>query len=802
MAMDASETTSAIISTGSTATLDLQDVLSSFSGECLLSTSLSLVSNSESVHSFDDVPPFPDAAKPLVFTAELGTSLLGPLSSTSAASRCDLRLLTTVPTGPRLRVMMLEPASLDGWAASVPSLSGPSCPLDDCTVDEHTTVEASMWISEGSLFSPEVFHTMLRKRLSRAEEDASALHDDRESSDSSPDLKLVGISASSSSASGSLSDDCLVGEGLEEVNAAAPLLVPTIMISNSTAALPLSLESSHSLHPELPLAVRRGKQLPSALSLDPKTKSALNNPCDPYPDIPTAFLGSPTTCTPTAEIHHESCESSMGLSAMCADLRSRLPAPPFTPTEPIASPYCGPSVGDDVIASPQSSVSSDLDDEEWAFARDLVIDWHAGEGFRMELSPPPSPAGDLPYASDPESPSIDDSFARSQTLVAEFIGNSSTDEDDPVRTPMDVKLTRRKTVIIQAPEPSHREKYRSENVHSVVAESAADVLSSELHEPVPFETPSSAPTPAVASADCDCSCQQPSFSPGSRPSSTASMRPVRGILKEKKSVRFSTVDFLHEYLSPSHAPAPHSFNDAGAVSHGSDPSRLQPEAVVRARRTTLTSEVRKSSPLRRCYSPTTYAGDTAGRHPRSHSLLSGEVRDLSPFGGGSMAKHPAVRAMARRPSASSPQTPTPAPFVGSGVDGAVIGAPSLQGPTPIPLLLGEQGRVPLRSINPLQSMPAERRADVPVPVKPSAQRSLLSKQRDGAAADKARRVLKSTSVPPAPRLERDENAHRRSEAVVAGKESRSLAGASAGTSMGGKSRMSAPLRSILTKLRT
>ncbi|KAI8968631.1 hypothetical protein BD414DRAFT_541395 [Trametes punicea] len=108
--------------------------------------------------------------------------------------------------------------------------------------------------------------------------------------------------------------------------------------------------------------------------------------------------------------------------------------------------------------------------------------------------------------------------------------------------------------------------------------------------------------------------------------------------------------------------------------------------------------------------------------------------------------------MARRPSASSPQTPTPAPFVGSGVDGAVIGAPSLQGPTPIPLLLGNKAA-----------------ADVPVPVKPSAQRSLLSKQRDGAAADKARRVLKSTSVPPAARLERDENAHRRSEAVVAGK---------------------------------
>ena len=125
MDMDASSKSEMIVSTDSTATLDLQDLLSSLSGDNLLSTSLSLISASASSHSFDDVPPFPTTSRPSIFLPELGDSLLGPKSGSSSFPSDD-PLRTTVPTGPRLKLMMLEPASVAGWIVSLPFVYIPS----------------------------------------------------------------------------------------------------------------------------------------------------------------------------------------------------------------------------------------------------------------------------------------------------------------------------------------------------------------------------------------------------------------------------------------------------------------------------------------------------------------------------------------------------------------------------------------------------------------------------------------------------------------------------------------------------
>ncbi|KAI0653294.1 hypothetical protein C8Q70DRAFT_643909 [Cubamyces menziesii] len=769
------------------------DLLSSLSGDNLLSTSLSLISASASSHSFDDVPPFPTTSRPSIFLPELGDSLLGPKSGSSSFPSDD-PLRTTVPTGPRLKLMMLEPASVAGWIASVSSVSKPLCPQEEERTDMGAMPEPLSWVAEGSMFSPQEFSALRRQYASIAasESSSSTSPSDWDASDCSRDLTLISIEASVSSISCSISENENLCIKVQETNARASvqLHVPTIMVSNSTAVLPLSLSSSQNLSRELPLAVRRGKKPPPALSLGQPSKASHDKSRDSYPDIPTPFLGSPSACTPTIDISSAPLTSEISLSAMCADLRSRLPPPPFSPTDASALPLVDTSGRScDLVGSSRFSLSSDMDDEEWAFAKDLVIGWRAGKGFRMELSPPSSPAGELPYTSEPDSPTIDVSFGDKA---------AATDEEGPEPTQTNVKLTRRKTVIIQAPEPNLE---KMEKTRSVLAGGEADMLCSDFHDPVPFETPvpgSLSSVTAIANDDCEPARDLPN----SRPSSTASMKPVRGILKEKKSVRFSTVDLLHEYSSSTHSPLTHHRVDAGATVNRSSTSSVQlgPEPSVRAQRITLTAAVHKNSPLRESYSPASHRPNRVADHrPASQSSATREPQRSSLFPVRTAAKHPAVRALARTSPPPISNVSTPLRMAGSGVDGAVVGAPGLQPPTP--LLLQEQRRAPLRSINAQQSMPVERKPDALIPVKDT-RRSLLSTRKDKGGdvptSPITKRVLRTASIPAVPRQERDENARRRSQAA----HREGSYGAPTPTGSNGKSRMSAPLRSILTKLRT
>lgn len=160
-------------------------------------------------------------------------------------------------------------------------------------------------------------------------------------------------------------DSCFV-KGLDDDNERVRIQVemvpPTLVLSNSTLAIPLSLDSSPNLAPETPLAVRRGKKLPPALNL--KDQNDL-----PYPSIPTAFLGSPSTHSPKFEYANYTDEPSMDLDDMVANLRSQC-ASLGSRVCPAARIYKEESCHSSRIS--MASFSEEPGGDEWAFADNLM----------------------------------------------------------------------------------------------------------------------------------------------------------------------------------------------------------------------------------------------------------------------------------------------------------------------------------------------------------------------------------------------------------------------------------------------
>ena len=688
------------------------------------------------------------------------------------------------------------------------------------------------------------------------------------------------------------------------------LLVPTIMVSNSTAALPLSPESSHNVaaHQELPLAMRRGKKPPPTLSLG---QQQLQQPdlaeradSDSYPDIPSAFLPrSPTGFSPTSPAFPPNSPSKfdMGLSAMCSNLKALVPPPPFTPTDAeFRRPPSKPPPSLDLETTRWGMVASaqlpDADDEEWGFVHELVVDWHASKGRSAEISPLPPPAGKGTHtAADP--PGLELSVSGTTVPCSPASGRRSgesepdADADDQrqsVQTPACVKQMRRKTVIIQAPDggggsqvvPADAERLvKVEKPCNASVERNLDLLLDQFDEPVPFEIPASVPLSAPASLDGSFFTP-----PSSRPSSTASSArlPVRGILKEKKSVRFSAVPSLYEYMDPKNDELTAASSSATSPKHHSDTDVLS----VLKRFPLLASTPHKSSPLRRAHLsaepgpeeqqlyllaaatlPPAAPAPVPTTPPRSalpsfRNTSTPPATTSMPAATSSpphppppqstMAKHPAVRALARRPL-SSRQPVSPRLIVGSGPGGAVVGAPSLQSPYPrMPsppkktktqpqpqpqTPIQEQRRPPLKPASVRHNSPSERK---PVPASPSpvkqaasrviARKSLPSPSVSAQRPSVSRMMPRGkenvvsphiprtvVSAPNTPQRERDEQARRRATVgATSGTQLRASAacgGAPAGAGrMGsqkgrgsggsGGSRMPVPLRSIFTKLRT
>ncbi|KZT27912.1 hypothetical protein NEOLEDRAFT_1146314 [Neolentinus lepideus HHB14362 ss-1] len=162
----------------------------------------------------------------------------------------------------------------------------------------------------------------------------------------------------------------------------ATLRPPTLMVSTSTAVIPISLSSSHSLGtsgspppippPLSPLAIRRGKKqlapLDIAKAVDPTSS------IDAYPGIPTAFLGSPS---PTAYTHSPGIDFfaptlrtvDMQLDEMLADLRARAAALP-------PGRHTGPTLSEKSTDSPPASGSSGSSSDEWGTVDSLLETYH------------------------------------------------------------------------------------------------------------------------------------------------------------------------------------------------------------------------------------------------------------------------------------------------------------------------------------------------------------------------------------------------------------------------------------------
>ncbi|EMD39132.1 hypothetical protein CERSUDRAFT_93175 [Gelatoporia subvermispora B] len=531
----------------------------------------------------------------------------------------------SIPTAPRLKSMLLEPIYIPKWAEALPAGLSPvyNPIIEDGFEQALGAFPAPPWTARGSLIPYDAFHAIFRDKSPWHAGLAANSIDSRLSLSISDSLEF-GLSPMPRQNDLGTSARDIFGDGERPAmrDGERPHLVPTIMISNSTAALPISLESSQSLTRDVPLAVRRGRNVPPPLAIG---KIRLSNPKqDPYPDIPSAFLGSPSSYSPTFEYSAESPTPSMGLEAMCADLRSRCPEV-RAPTSPTRMDHSDKNT----LNNPLPRSSSDAESDEWDFAKDLL------EVYSQRPSTPDGRLSPVPGSVNAPSdtiPSPDcsttadvDSFSWASTPT--FADSTEHNEDSPPPEIEDLRTQRRKTVIIET----------GNRASTSLRPDGSAPHNDESDRPVPFEV-------SAGSCFSPAGCHQSTPPPWSRPASTATVRPVRGILKEKKTVRFSVAPSMHEYLSEDH------HEQSGASPRGTS------EPIKRG-----SAAVQQPSALRQSFTP---GGNAV---PVDAPVEQAEPKRPT------FPKHPAVRAAAQRasrpasveapaPAAASPASPERAPL--------------------------------------------------------------------------------------------------------------------------------------------
>ncbi|KAH7870413.1 uncharacterized protein C8R40DRAFT_1240464 [Lentinula edodes] len=334
---------SSLTSTPSTPSLD---ALSDFD-HSLLSESLSL--DTISILSLDSIPPFPSGCRtplPTFLTINDITCASANLQPNTLSTST-----TTIPTPPRLKTLLKEDLCISRWTESLAFAEAPGhTPWGD--VEDH---DITPWKPEGSLYAGDTFQMALLKsrqrpsmlRLARQRlpvpnsHHRNALVFEREITlKSEGKTKRWSVQVPAGSMDPDLAGMMMELRNLnsyfkeEEVQAddsvqrleeglCSPVdgvytHTPSLIVSNSQCIIPLSLESAGSLHtvPKI-LAVRRGNKALPPLSI----KSELMNP-SPYPSIPTAFLGSPSSYHPTFEFAGTT-RSSTAFQDMIESLRSQ-----------------------------------------------------------------------------------------------------------------------------------------------------------------------------------------------------------------------------------------------------------------------------------------------------------------------------------------------------------------------------------------------------------------------------------------------------------------------------------------------
>ncbi|PSR71031.1 hypothetical protein PHLCEN_2v13079 [Hermanssonia centrifuga] len=496
-----------IVPCGSDTSLKLNDP--KYDSGSLLATSLTFDSSLDSTHSLTEIPPFPAHISRPIFV----NLLTLPVFSSRIFEASSTLYTVTVPTSPRLKSLLMEPISVANWTKNICSEPQVAAWESELISDK----VSKPWVPEGSIVPPEFFRAIFRPQRVVDE----SLVFPTEVKQDSTEFSLCVDASYTPGSDHEQEDQLIVYPGDEDCGARA-LTVPTIMLSNSTAAVPLSLESSQSL---APLAVRRGLKAPKPLVLNgPKASEH-----DLYPGIPSPFLGSPSTYTPTFETSRHTVDMGLDLATMCRDLRSR--CPPLR----VESPGT-PSLEDPSSMISNASVESGEGDD-WTFAYPILEQFSAEPNFDVATACSKSNF-------DVEVPAIVNftrepepfSWTTERTLV-EFSGPPLQSLPEvPAEcqsTPADPKQKRRRTVIIETPRNSVIEGSRPTRITIDLSHLGDDAsLSHASDQYIPFETPRHQ------------SCSSDVFDESApRPASSATMKvPVRGILKEKKSVRFSDVN--------------------------------------------------------------------------------------------------------------------------------------------------------------------------------------------------------------------------------------------------------------------
>lgn len=170
------------------------------------------------------------------------------------------------------------------------------------------TTSNDKWLPEGSLYSPEDFSRALcQARAGYVPVDvAQTEQEPRAIVDASHNKHITMTERTDFGSSGTLTHVELVDmmqelrdlkNFFEDTSQEASRIIPSLMISNSHCTFPLSLDScqSFTLKPMANLANRRGRDPPPPLLLK---KNQTPSSELPYPGIPTAFLGSPSSYCP------------------------------------------------------------------------------------------------------------------------------------------------------------------------------------------------------------------------------------------------------------------------------------------------------------------------------------------------------------------------------------------------------------------------------------------------------------------------------------------------------------------------
>lgn len=491
------------------------------------------------------------------------------------------------------------------------------------------------WIPSGSLVTPVAFRARFRnRRVPNSESWAIIGHPETEEDcDISTSVNVSQLDTSVLDVSPST--------GFSTSEGGTPALgVPTIMLSNSMVAVPLSLESSQSLA-SVPLATRRGHKVPPAIAIPNKPKPQQD---DAYPGILSPFQSSPSAYSPKFEFSKEGMDISMDLDAMCQDLRSR--CPPLRPASPLLKTELGPLA--DVSSDMDSAFQADLDD--WAFAKDLLDKHINGPEAPNVVGESPTKIPQVAQAKDhtpirTETQEEGDSWSSDPTLTNSPPSVNPVKVDRTMRTASKVvskvvsssdlhKQQRRRTVIIETPQANLVENAARITVDLSHLADYDDSISQDVDE-------------IIVSSNFSPTAFNGESTPASRPVSTMK-QPVRSILKtrEKKSVRFSEMPSMHEFLNED--------KDAPGSVFETDDNDGDSRSPVRRRAATTPS----------------YRG-------RRKSVTESKAKEEDKSRRSSLPRNPAVRTLTR---SSTPSPPKGSPSQASPIK---ISPSKISSPTPL-----------------------------------------------------------------------------------------------------------------------